>query len=172
MFNRARSDFSTMATLLPAAESAARAEGLATASAEHLVLAALELPDGTAARALGRVGVAADRVRGAIDEAYRAALAGTGAVGDPTRADAVLEAALPEPVPARGPLRTDPSAQALFKRVRALAKQDGAPIAGAHVVLAACELRHGVLARVFDLLGVDREALVAAARDELADQAR
>lgn len=49
-------DIKTMSTLFPAAERAALAMGESEPGAEHLILAALDLPDGSAARAFERVG--------------------------------------------------------------------------------------------------------------------
>ena len=56
---RAR-DVRTIARLLEGAEQASRARGEPRPGSEHLVLAALSLPDGTAASAFRRLGVDED----------------------------------------------------------------------------------------------------------------
>ena len=162
---RAAADMRTMNTLLPAAERIARSEGVDAPAAEHLLLAALELPDGTARRALEDVGSDATRLRHALAAQHDAALRVAGVSVD----HAALDAGIPEP-PARpqGMYASQPSAQALFQRVRVLAQADGAPLHSGYVLLAATELEHGAIPRALALLGVTREALAGAARRQLA----
>jgi ATP-dependent Clp protease ATP-binding subunit ClpA len=71
-------DMRTIKRLLTRAEAEARSGGEQTPGPEHLLLAATTLPDGTAARALERVGVDPQRLRTAIEEAHACALAAVG----------------------------------------------------------------------------------------------
>ncbi len=83
--------------------------------------------------------------------------------------DAGGVATLNEPAPpARGVFNATPSAQAVFRRAVELS---GTPkprrLLGAHVVLAVTEMEHGTAARALRQMGVDREQLADAARDEM-----
>lgn len=157
-------DMSAIKKLLESAEAIARREGLAQPAAEHLVLAALELPDGTARAALERTGSSAEAFASAVRAQHAAALDAVGVVVD----DDLLDASLPEPERATGVYRSEPSAQELFQRAGADARAEGGGLLGAHVIRAAAELEHGTVARAFERMGVDPHALRAAATAELA----
>lgn len=160
MFNaikRRLADMATIKALCTAAERHANAEGRQQPGAEHFVLAALELPDGSAAAAFRRLQADPAAFRAAIERQYADALSGVGA-GD------VLPD--PEPVAAdRGLYRAGASGQALLQ---ALAAQDkaGQPLLGAHVLLAAGATQQGVTARALRAMGIEPAALVDAARQE------
>ena len=50
----------------------------------------------------------------------------------------------------------------------AMKQQDkGRPLLGAHVVSVAAAMEHGVVARTFRVMGVDRAQLIKAAKEEL-----
>ena len=156
-------DVRTVRRLLTTAEQAARREGEDRPGAEHLLLAALSLPDGTAAAALARCGAAPDDLARAVADQHAAALAGLGLATDEAR----LSASLPPAPPPRGPYTSTGSSQALFQRAGELARAGGRGLRSAHVLLAASEAEHGTLARTLRHLGIDREQLATAARDEL-----
>ncbi len=149
--------------LLSGAEDIARREGSAQPAAEHLLLAALDLPDGTARAALARVGVSAEALGAAIRAQHGAALESVGVIVDQ---DAIA-ASLPEPGPATGVYRSEASARDLFQRAASDARAGGGRLVGAHVVRAAATLERGTVARTLQHLGVDREALLAAATAEI-----
>jgi len=154
-------DVRTIKQLLTRAEAEARSGGEPTPGPEHLLLAAATLPDGTAARALERVGVDPQRLRPAIEEARASALAAAG-IDVEHRPDAAgLDA------PATGAFRATPRAQQVFREAVALSKT-GKPskLKGAHVVAAICDLEYGTAARALAALGVDRGRLRDAARAE------
>lgn len=159
-------DMRTIKRLLTDAERIARELGEEEPAAEHLLLSAIGLPDGSAARALGRVGIDADRLRAALREEQADALVSAGV----PRATAE---AMTEPVPlgdGGAPLLygAGPSAREVFAEAGRLARSSKQRLAGAHVVAAAAELERGTLPRVFERLGVDRRSLADAARAELA----
>lgn len=141
-------DVRTIKTLLTEAERQAHALGDSAPGAEHLVLAALMLEEGSARELLG---VDADRFRDALAATHAAALESIGIQ---------TERAL-HPAPAQsGPYRSEVSAQQVFQRARLLAKQDRPRgLTGAHVVRAAAEQDHGTVRRVLDALGIDRDLL-------------
>jgi hypothetical protein len=66
-------------------------------------------------------------------------------------------------------MRSTPQAQEVFQGAVALSKATKSSyLQGAHVVAAACELERGTFIRALDALGVDRDALRAAALAEVA----
>jgi hypothetical protein len=71
-------DMRTIKVLLTEAERIARDLGDDEPGAEHLLLSAIGLPDGAAARALGRFDVDAARLRSAIEREHADALAAIG----------------------------------------------------------------------------------------------
>lgn len=147
-------DVHTIKTLLTEAERQALSLGDDAPGAEHLVLAALTLEDGSARELLG---VDAARFREALVAMHAAALE---AVGVP----AFEEGLHPAP-PRPGVYRSEVSAQEVFQRAKVLAKQDRrGGLKGAHIVRAAAERGHGTVARVLDRLGIDREALTGESR--------
>lgn len=168
MFDRLRHrlrDAGTLKTLCEAAEQHARRAGQDQPGAEHFVLAALDLPDGSARRAFGRLHADAGAFAGAIEAQHREALSTVGLAPE----------AWPGPPPAAaappaGLYRAQPSGQAL---VQALARQreraGDIPLIGAHVLAAAAGPAEGITARTLRAMGVDAAALRAAAAREIAD---
>ena len=115
-------------------------------AAEHLVVGGLELPDGSAGRALRRAGVDPDRFRRAL--------------GIPSTADDATEGS------SSGPLRTTKSAQKVFKRVTKLVRKERSQLYGAYVLLVAAEEDETTRQALRDL-GVSPEDVATAARLEL-----
>ena len=148
-------DLRTVRALLTGAEAEARSTGERTPGPEHLLLAATALPDGTATAALARVGVDPDGLRAAIEAAHASALTSVG-VGTGT-AEAALRG------PATGPMRSTPQAQQVFRAAVASARSARAPLRGAHVVAAVCDLERGTVPRALAAMGVDRRQLADAA---------
>lgn len=145
---QARADVATMRRLFPHAEALARAQGRSAPGVEHLVVAALDLPDGTARGALGDVGIA--------EAGFRAAL---------------TEAQAPPAVPADGAssgvYRSEPSMQLAFHRAVGNAKAARSAVRSGDLLLAALEPDEGTVARALLALGVDRAVLAAAVHRRL-----
>jgi ATP-dependent Clp protease ATP-binding subunit ClpA len=156
-------DLRTIKRLLTGAEAEARKGGEELPGAEHLLLAALALPDGTAARALGRVDVDPRRLRAAIEEVHASALAAVGVA-----VEHAADGATAWHGPATGAFRSTPQAQQVFQAAVALSKTSRpSRLQGAHVVAATCDLQHGTAARALAALGVERDRLRDAARAEV-----
>lgn len=158
----ATKDMRTMRRLLEAAEAEARAAGVEQPGAEHLVLAALALPDGSARRVLERAGGDPDDYRAALDRQHAEALRAVGL--DPA------EDPGPQPLPpGRRPrtMRSSANAQRLFQAATRRCRADRAPLAGAHVLLALADMEHGTATRALAEAGVDRDGLRRAALAEL-----
>lgn len=157
-------DLATMKRLFTSAEVEAARDGADTTGAEHLLLAALDLPDGTARRAFERAGHDPDAYREAVAGQHAAALATVGVAAHEPVAD---NAAAP---PARGPMRSTATAQQVFQAATGLARDDGRrPLVGAHLVLAVTDLRHGSAVRALRQMGIDPARLADAARAELVE---
>lgn len=162
-------DMRTINALLTGAEAEAHEAGHTMPSAEHLLLSALALPDGTARRAFERLGADPDGLRPAITAQHEQALR---AIGIEPPGDEELD------VPAggratrgRGVFRATASAQAAFRGAADLAKEEkGSPLLGAHVVAAVARMEHGTAARALRAMGIDRHALAAASRQEIDDR--
>jgi ATP-dependent Clp protease ATP-binding subunit ClpA len=168
MFQRFRQrlrDMGTIKSLCEGAERHARGSGQPQPGAEHFLLASLDLPEGSARRAFAQVHADADQFRVAVARQYQQALRSAG-VGEATWC--TEDDALPEPQ--RPSLyRAQPSGQAVMQRLAEWRKTDSAgPLRGAHVVLVVATIEHGVAARSLRAMGVDPQALVAAARNEAA----
>lgn len=147
-------DMATIKALCSAAERHANAEGKQEPGAEHFVLAALELPDGSACAVFRRLHADAGQFRSAIEQQYSAALA-----------DVAIPAATAV-APSAGAYRASASGQALMQELAAQEKA-GQPLRGAHVLLAASAAQRGVTARALEVLGITPAALADAARAEL-----
>lgn len=163
-------DMGTIKVLCLEAEKLANAEGQKEPGAEHLVLSALALPDGTARQAFLRVQADPDRFRAAIASQYEEALKNVGVVIPPDTMAASEKASLP-----KGPVyKVQPSAQALMQtmiheiKVKEQKENPAAPLLGAHVLLAAMTAQFGVAARAFRAMGIDSARLVDAAKAEIA----
>jgi ATP-dependent Clp protease ATP-binding subunit ClpA len=159
-------DMRTIKQLLTDAERIAREMGEEEPGAEHLLLSAIGLPDGSAGRALSTLGIDADRIRTALREEQADALVAAGVPRG--TAEAMAE---PTPLgPAGAPLLygAGPSAREVFQEAGELARSSKQRLAGAHVVVAVAGLERGTMPRVLDRLGVDRRQLTAAAHAELA----
>lgn len=94
---RARADPATMLALFPKAEQIARADGVDEPGAEHLLLAALDLDDGIATRALDRFHVDAGSLRAAIGAQHDEALRAIGVIADASLHSGHILLAVTEP---------------------------------------------------------------------------
>ena len=153
-------DMQTIKALCESAEVHAHTRGEAKPGAEHFVLAALDLPDGTARRAFERLRVCPDRFGDAIDQQYSDALRNAGI-------DLLLTPGA-QPVPAnKGPYRFEHSAQALMQELSNRNDSDRVPLLGAHVVSVVANTRYGVAARTLRAMGISGAELAEAAAGEI-----
>ncbi|WP_208723245.1 Clp protease N-terminal domain-containing protein [Corallococcus llansteffanensis] len=156
-------DLRTIQQLLTKAEAEALRAGEELPGPEHLLLSALELPDGSAVRAFERVGADSSALRKAIEAAHHNALAAAGLAEDDDGVEAPVERR-----PAPGAFRSTPQAQQVFQQAVALSKSTRpSRLRSAHVVAAACALERGTAVRALTALGVDRARLKAAACAEV-----
>lgn len=164
MFMQHLNDISTIKSLCLGAEKHANADGQEEPGPEHFVLAALDLPDGTARKAFQGVGANPDAFRPAIAEQYDKALKGIG-LDAPQLASMQHDAAGISP--RKGIYRSQPQTQAVMQQLANRKKTGtGAPLLGAHVIEVIAAFQHGVASRTFAAMGIDRKMLVEAARRE------
>jgi ATP-dependent Clp protease ATP-binding subunit ClpA len=168
MFDRLRHrlrDVGTIKRLCEGAEAHARRAGQEQPGAEHFVLAAIDLPDGTARATFARLGADAKDFGPAIERQHQEAVA---ALGLEPEAWPAPPAEAPG-VPMVGLYRAQPSGQALLQALARERERAGeTPLIGAHVLAAAVSAERGITARALQAMGVDRPALRAAAAGEIA----
>ena len=173
MFQRIKQrvrDIGTLKVLCEAAERHALEAGRREPAAEHFLLAALELPDGSALRVFERIGADATQLPAAIERQYHDALRAVGVDPQP-----LAEAAQGlEPLNASGGVyQAAPSGQAVVQGLAALRSADQqAPLLGCHVLTVVAGMPHGVAARALRAMGVAPEALGREAAQEAATSAR
>jgi ATP-dependent Clp protease ATP-binding subunit ClpA len=163
---RALDDMRTIKQLLTEAERISREMGQEEPGAEHLLLAAAQLPDGSGARALARAGTDAARISEGLVREQADALVTAGVARETAE-----QLAVPTPLGSAGaPILygAGPSAREAFRTATDLARGARRPLAGAHVVAAVAAMERGTAARVLERLGIDRRALADAAEQELA----
>lgn len=156
MFERIRSKFHDVGTikrLCERAEAHALHDQQREPGAEHFLLAALDLPDGTARLAFARAGGEPDALKTAIERQYGDALLSIGLTADTST---VPVSAYP------GVYHAAPSGQAVMREL-AEVRRDHAPLLGAHVVSIVAGLSQGVVPRALRALGVDPVSLKSSA---------
>ncbi len=157
-------DMRIMNELFPAAEAAAQADGASLAGAEYLLVAALELEDGTGRRAFERVGANPDDFGTALREQHAEALEG---IGLQSIDDELLDRHLPPAAAPIDPVKTAPSARKMFRSIVKKVRKERSQLYSAYFVLAAAEAEHGTTIRAIRHMGVDPAALADAARTEI-----
>ena len=146
-------DIRTMERLFTTAETEAAQAGEPHPGAEYLVLAALQLPEGSARRTFERLGTDPD--------GFRTALLGQdhGAEDPPVT----------DPATPHRPVRYGASGRDLFQEVVGLVRSEKSQIYGAYIVLVAAQLDYGATPTALKKMNVDRHELAIAARAELDD---
>lgn len=166
MFKRIRlrfQDMKTITKLISGADEQANLSGEDKPGAEHFILSAFYLKEGSAQRVFEKIGTDPNKFREAIKEQYSDALSSVGI--NP----AAIETA-PEPIEPEEKifLSSQPSGQALMKSLYALKQEDkDRPLLGVHVLGVAAKMEHGVAARAFRTMGVNQEQLTTAVKEEL-----
>ncbi len=157
-------DIRIMSELFPAADALAAGDGEHDAGAEYLLIAALDLDDGSARRVFRAVGVDPDQLHPAVRAQHAAALE---AVGLRPLDESLLAGRLPAPVVGDGPHRGAPSGHEMFRHVVRLVRKERSQLYGAYFVLVAATTERGTTARALRHLGIDPAALASAARTEI-----
>lgn len=155
-------DMSTIGKLIPGAEQEAHMMGEEEPGAEHFLLSALKLPDGSAQRIFDHIGADPAKFQAAIKKQYSDALNAIGI-------DAAIIEGEPEPVNSNRIFHNSkPSGQAVMKELYALKRQDkDKPLLGAHVVAVVACMEHGVAARALRAMGIDKNSILCEVNEEL-----
>ena len=155
-------DIRTISKLIPGADEEAHLMGEDEPGAEHFLLSALKLPDGTARRVFERVGVDPKQFQAAIKKQYSDALKAIGI-------DAKIIEDAAEPVTSNRVLHNSkPSGQAVMKALYALKSHDkDRPLLGAHVVEVIARMEYGVAARALKAMGIEQHLILSAVKEEL-----
>lgn len=154
-------DMKTISKLITGADEQAHLLGREEPGAEHFVLSSLNLDDGSARRVFEKLNVNAQKYKDAISQQYADALSSIGIANEPDLN--------PEPLKSKKVFQgSQPSANELMKSLHALKKKDkDRPLLAAHVLNVASEMEHGVVARAFKVLGIEREQLSRLISQEL-----
>ena len=164
MFKRIKlrfQDMKTISKLMTGADEHAHLNGKEEPGAEHFVLSALNLEDGSAQRVFEKMDADADTFKEAINQQYSDALASIGIESE-------VEIS-PDPIKSGKMFHNaQPSGQALMKALYALKQNDkDRPLLGAHVLSVAAEMEQGIVARAFKVMGIDKEKLTPLIQREL-----
>lgn len=160
MFNAIKAKFrdaGTIKTLCEKAEAHALRDGQRQPGAEHFLLAALDLEDGTARQAFAAVDASPNDLAGAIGQQYADAL---GTIG--LSADLLTQRVPMDQNPQPGPYQAAASGQEVMQALAQSRKQH-APLLGAHVVATVAAMPHGVAARALRSMRIAPDALRIAA---------
>lgn len=165
MVKRRLRDVRTLATLCKRAEEIAHEQGRAKPGSEHFILAALALPDRTAAGAFQQLGLTEEKFREALHSQRVDALRAVGVTVPETAFSTTPVGRVPE----SRLYEAEPSGQALVKRLYdAREARGGRTLLGADVVLAVAQENHTPSSRAFHWLGVSKTALANAANHAIA----
>ncbi len=158
-------DMKTIKTLFLNAERHANTEGQQTPGVEHFILAALELPDGSARKAFERVGANPEDFKDAIAQQYRDALKSVGI--DTSGMSSFNDASGITPHQS-GLFQAKPAVRTLMLQMLQQRKKQPSPtLLSAHVIVAATTISQGVAMRAFNRMGIDLAALDRAAQAEI-----
>jgi ATP-dependent Clp protease ATP-binding subunit ClpA len=156
-------DMRIISALCTSAEKHALAEGQKLPGAEHFMLAAFELPDGSAKRILARLGKNPGQLQQAVQQQYADALQ---SIGVETQAD--LQNSSAHLAPNIGIFKAQPSGQALMQALATTKKEEGnTPLLSCHVLLVIAQMQNGVAARALRKLGIDLAQLQQETRKEI-----
>lgn len=150
MLSRLRS-MRTITRLLTDAEAIANREGDRKPGAEHAVVAALRLPEGSAARVFASYGLTDEDLLREVRQIHQEDSGGPG----------IGAAATIGPVEPAGRLYdAQRSVRTLLDATRAaFHEHPSSVLTGTHVLIAASEIEDGTLPRALDRLGIDRADL-------------
>lgn len=163
-FKRRWEDVRTLTRLCTSAEQIACQQGRQKPGSEHFILAALSLPDASAAQAFAAVGITAQQFRDALAAQHADALA---AIGITDVAVDVDEQA-PPPAKPSALYEAEPSGQVLVQRLaETRGTRAGRVLLGADVLLAAAQENHTSAGRAFHKLGVSPQRLADAAQEAI-----
>jgi hypothetical protein len=152
-FRRRLQDVATIRRLCESAETHALADGQTQPGAEHFLLAALDLPDGSARRVFEELAADPAAIKAAIAKQYAEPLAALGLGED------ALARVVEQRQAARANVIYDAAAsgQEVMQTLTANRAEGG--LTGAAVVKAVASIPHGVAARALRVMGLEPDAV-------------
>ncbi|WP_108395821.1 Clp protease N-terminal domain-containing protein [Devosia submarina] len=168
MFNKLKqrfADMGTIKTLCERAEAAAHEQHQGRPGAEHFVLAALDLSDGSAKRVFSKLGISGADFRRALRDVHHKALNAAGVGAEQIVLSEQNVPPLPHPA---GIYDAAPSGQAVLQGLAAL-RQRGVrgPLLSVHVLEVVSAMQHGTTNSAFQLLGHNQPSVMAAIQSEM-----
>lgn len=158
-------DVGTISALCQGAETHARQNGEEKPGAEHFLLAAIDLDDGTAKRIFQKFGVNSNAINNAIKKQYADALINVGI--DPSAFNSGNPDTEVNP-PQHRLYQGKPSVQSMMQELAALRRKDkDTPLLGAHVLQVLASHEVDVVARTLNVLNISKKDLLSAIQDEL-----
>ena len=147
-----KQDMKTLSSVIEASLRKAAADGSNLAGAHHLALAALELPDGLALRALDQVGASRAGFANAVASLEANTLAELGLEALPN----------PRPAPPNRIGKTDATYEAAIAATHDYHNEanDFRPLTSAHLLAGVASVPLGVSARAFAALEIDTNKLI------------
>jgi ATP-dependent Clp protease ATP-binding subunit ClpA len=157
-------DMRTISRLCLGAEKYANSAGEEKPGAEHFMLSALDLPDGTARKVFERLKLDQNEIDQAIEKQHIDALNKIGIDAKSIKIDSVKNESIK-----RNTILYDsqPSAQLLMQKLFQNNKNRNVPLVGAHVLEVIASMEYGIAARTLKAMGVEQFALQKVVEDEL-----
>jgi ATP-dependent Clp protease ATP-binding subunit ClpA len=161
---RIKQDMKNISVLCQEAEKYAHINGEEKPGAEHFLMAALQLPDGSAKRVFDRLDIDPLDINQAIKAQHVDALHNTG-LDDESIAKNLEYTEITNPKLKL--FDTTPSGQAVLQNLYQLNKKRKTPLIGAHVLEVIASMKYGIAARTLTAMGIDNVMLKVAIADEL-----
>lgn len=149
-------DMKTISKLCLGAERHANQQGEEKPGAEHFMLAALDLPDGSARNVFSRLNIDPQTMAEAIKQQHVDALNRLGI--EPEVVEAAYDT-VPEVTPKVALYDTTASGQALMQKLYQRNKKSKEALIGAHVLDVVAAMDYGIAPRVLQVMGVETKAL-------------
>ena len=163
-FKRIRQDMKNISLLCLGAEKHAHRNGEEKPGAEHFLLAAFELPDGTAKKVFERLNIDSTGINQAIKNQHIDALHNAG-LSDESIEENLEFTEITDPKLKL--FDTTPSGQAVLKTLYQSNKKRNTAFTGAHVLEVIASMKYGIAARTLTVMGIENSALKVAIADEL-----
>ncbi len=156
-------DMKTISRLCQGAEKHANINGEEKPGAEHFMLSALDLPDGTARRVFKRLNIDPNGINQAIKQQHIDAL---NEIGIDHRS-INIDLNTPEVAKSNSKLYdAQPSAQVLMQELHKRNKNRNTPLIGANVLEIIASMENGIAARTLRAMGIDSGTLKKAIESE------
>ena len=156
-------DMKTISALCLSAEKYANQYGEDKPGAEHFMLAALDLPDGSARKVFETLNINPDAINQAIKEQHNEALTSLGVTHQAIKDDIESSETVK---PKTNLYDTKPSGQTVMKKIYENNKARKTKLIGAHVIEVISSMEYGISVRALQTMGIELSALKKAVKSE------